>query len=224
MTYYTNPISFFRAADDHIHRIIKAEQIVNLWRVCFFLVIFSMLIYGWTAYLGVGSNLISEQAVTLSNIDYEVSKFWFIIGRFLWGLIFALFILFIPSLLYYLLTDIPYQKLLIMQQIVLVVLLVERLIWVPMALLIGLDWYVSPLSFGVIASYLTDTSWIIYFFGTISLFQIWVIWFQAKYLISLSQSKKYVVWLNVILLHIVSWCLVTVIAFADSYLINGWFN
>ncbi|WP_156291805.1 hypothetical protein [Oceanobacillus salinisoli] len=224
MTYYTNPIHFFRSSEDHLIRIGKAEELKNQWKVSIILILVTVLIYGWMAYLGMGTNLISEQATTLSQEEYEASKFWFMLGRALFGFLFALLILFVPSLLFHLLTDIPFQKILIMQQVVLVALLTERMIWIPLALLTGLDWYVSPLSFGVIASYLTETLWIIAFFGSISLFQLWIIWFQATFLISLSDTKKYVVWINVILLQMVGWCFAALLAFADSYLISGWFN
>ncbi|WP_085993628.1 hypothetical protein [Oceanobacillus senegalensis] len=224
MTYYTNILGFFRFTDDHLYRIGKAEEIKNQWKTTIFLILFSLFLYTFMAYFGMGTNLISEHATTLTTVEYEVSKFWFVVGRTLFGGLFALLILFVPSLLFYLLTDIPYQKLLIMQQIVLTVMLIERIIWIPLALFIGLDWYVSPLSFGIIASYLTDTPWIIAFFGSISLFQLWVIWFQGKFIMNLSATKKYIIWINIILLHIFGWCFAALFAYSDSYLISGWFN
>ncbi|RDW18620.1 hypothetical protein [Oceanobacillus chungangensis] len=224
MTYRVNLFKFFFSMDDHLFRIQKAEKINNLWKVSGLLLLCSVIIYAWMAYLGIGTNLISANAVNLTEAQYESSKFWFIIGRAAYGLLFSVIILFLPSLLFYLLTDIPYQKLMIMQQMVLAIMLVERVIWIPLATLIGLDWYVSPLSFGIIASYLTETPWVIYFFGAISLFQFSIIWLQVKYLGKLSVTRKSLIWLTVILLHLVSWCLAAAIAFTDSYMISGWFN
>ncbi|RLL39945.1 hypothetical protein D8M04_19740 [Oceanobacillus piezotolerans] len=224
MTYRVQLLHFIRHMEDHFFRIKKAEKIQNLWKVNVLLLFLSVIIYGFMAYLGIGTNLLSIGAVNQTPLDYELHKFWFVLGRMIYAVLFAAFILFIPSLLYYLLTDVSYRKLMIMQQIVLSALLLERLIWIPMVTLTGLDWYVSPLSFGVIASYLTETSWVIYFFGAISLFQIWIIWFQTRYLITLSQTKKHIVWINVILLNVILWCFVALLSFADSYLISGWFE
>lgn len=224
MTYSINLIKIFFAMDDHLFRIRKAEKIHQLWKTSAILILISMVVYGWMAYLGIGSDLVSKGAVGLTPEAYEASKFWFLIGRVIYAVFLALLILFVPSLLFYLLTEIPYQKLLIMQQTVLVVMLIERMIWIPLVLLIGLDWHVSPLSFGIIASYATDVPWAIYFFGAISLFQLWIIWFQVKFITSLVSMKKQWIWLNVILLHFLGWALTALITFADTYIVSGWFG
>ncbi|MBY7141813.1 hypothetical protein KFZ56_01620 [Virgibacillus sp. NKC19-3] len=224
MTYPVNLFKFFRSMDDHLFRIRKAEKVQNLWKVSILLVLFSVIIYAWMAYLGIGTDLISQNIVTHSPAAYEQSKFWFIIGRVGFAILFAVLILFVPALLFYLLTDIPYQKLIIMQQVVLVVLLIERILWIPLMLTIGLDWYVSPLSFGVIASYIMETPWLIYFFGSISLFQLWIIGFQVKYLSTMAVVKKHWLWVNVILLHILFWCIAALLAYADEIIISGWFG
>ncbi|UJL46588.1 hypothetical protein KFZ58_01035 [Virgibacillus sp. NKC19-16] len=224
MTYSVNLFKFFRSMDNHLFRIRKAEKIQNLWKVSVLLVLFSMFIYAGMAYLGIGTDLISQNFARLSPAAYEQSKFWFIIGRAGFAVLFAALILFVPALLFYLLTDIPYQKLIIMQQVVLVVLLIERIIWIPLMLIIGLDWYVSPLSLGIITSYLTETPWVIYFFGAISLFQLWIIWFQVKYMSTMTVVKKRWLWANVILLHILFWCIAALLAYADEFIISGWFG
>lgn len=224
MAYHINLFKLFSSIDDHIFRIRKAEKIHNLWMVNILLFISSIVIYLWMAYLGMGSDLVSEGAVGLTSQAYESSKFWFVAGRAIYAVIFTAVILFIPSLLFYLLTEVPYKKLLIMQQVVLAVMLLERIIWIPLFLLIGLDWYVSPLSFGIIASYMTEAPWVICFFGAISLFQLWIIWFQVEFITSLYSMKKVWIWVNVILLHILGWSVTALIAFADSYIISGWFG
>jgi hypothetical protein len=110
-----------------------------------------------------------------------------------------------------------------MQQIVLVVLLFERLIWVPLVIFAGLDWYTSVLSFGVIFSYFIEIDWFIYFFGAISIFQIGLIWFVHRYLRALSHVRSSVLLLVVILLFIIGWILAATIATTDNNMISGWF-
>ncbi len=210
--------------DDHLYRINKAEKIKNLWRLCLLLTLFSMAIYTWMAFLGIGSDIISSNAIELNTLDYEQSKFGFALGRCVFAILLALIVLFIPSLIFYAITGIPYQKLIIMQQIVLLVMLVERILWIPLMLYWGLDWYVSPLSFGIIASHLTSTPWIVSFFGAISLVQLWIIWFQVKYIRYLSTIKQRWIWLSVIVIHIIYWLTVTFLGFIDVHLISGWFE
>ncbi|WP_188456407.1 hypothetical protein [Virgibacillus oceani] len=224
MTYYINLVKMLFNMDDHLFRIQKAEKLKNVWKISALLLLFSVLIYAWSAYLGIGTDIISGNATDWGASEYERSKLWFVVGRMLFAIVFTILLLFIPSLIYYAITGIPYQKLIIMQQLVILAMLVERIVWIPLMLWWGLDWYVSPLSFGIIASYFTDASWLIYFFGAISLFQLGIIWFQVKYLSSLSAVKKNWIWVSVIFLHIVYWIVVSGLAFVDVYLISGWFE
>lgn len=224
MTYYINLVKFFRSMEDHLFRIRKAEKLHNLWKTSLLLALFSVIIYIWMAYLGIGTTLISPAAVSVTDIEYEQYKYWFIIGRAVYALIFAALVLFIPSLIIYAFTGIPYQKLIIMQQAVLAVLLLEGILWVPLAIWIGLEWYVSPLSFGIIASYITEINWFIYFFGAISLFQLWIIWFQVRFISGFHAIRKRWLWLIVILLHILTWVLAATLASVDTQIISGWFE
>ncbi|HLR51993.1 MAG TPA: hypothetical protein VK072_03870 [Candidatus Avamphibacillus sp.] len=225
MNYQPNVFKFLFSIKEHLFRIRKVEEMKPIWKSNVLLVVLSMLIYMWMAYLGIGSNLISKDAVNLGAQGYEASKFWFIVGRLLFGLLFALFVLFVPSYLFKLLTDIPYKKLVVMQQVVLLIMLIERLLWIPLMLFAGLDWYVSPLSLGIIASYLTEHAWIIYLFGAISIFQLWIIGFQVHFLKSLTTDmEKQWLWFSVIFLQVVGWGIATIFAVADQYIISGWFG
>ncbi|WP_330949510.1 hypothetical protein [Virgibacillus sp. MG-45] len=224
MTYHVQLVKLLFSMEDHLYRIQRAEKISNLWKVTGFLAVVSLFLYGWMAYLGIGSELISREAVGLGMEQYEASKFWFIVGRMLYGLLFTVLVIAVPALLFHYLTGIPFQKLVIMQQVVFSILLLERLTWIPLAVFFGLDWYVSPASFGILFSFITDKAWLIYFFGAISLFQLWVISFQVTYLRKLSSMSKQRIWLSVLFLHIVEWAFVSLFAFMDRYLIGGWFG
>lgn len=225
MNYQPNFFKFLFSINDHLFRLRQAEAMSPIWRSNSLLILLSMLIYLWMAFLGMGSNLISGDALVLGALNYEASKFWFVIGRLLYGAFFASFILFVPAYLFKLLTDIPFKKLVVMQQVVLFIMLVERLLWIPLMLFAGLDWYVSPLSFGIIASYITDHSWAIYFFGAISIFQLWIIGFQVLFLKSMTTGiRERSLWLSVIFLHILWWGLAAIFSFTDQSIISGWFG
>ncbi|MBN6206655.1 hypothetical protein JYK21_09320 [Ralstonia pickettii] len=224
MVYRIQLFKFLTAVGDHIFRIKRAEKISNLWKTSILLMLASAVIYGWMAYLGIGSNLLSMDAPLLAAGEYEVNKLGFLTGRVVYGILFAAAVLFIPSGLFYLLTEIPYQKLVIMQQVTLVVLLLERLIWVPLIVLAGLDWYASPLSLGVIFSYFIENEWFMYFFGAITLFQAWIIWFVYRFLHALSDVRGRTILLVVLLLHILGWAIAATAAMTDTYIISGWFE
>ncbi|WP_405098466.1 hypothetical protein [Oceanobacillus sp. FSL H7-0719] len=224
MTYRIQLFKLLTAIGDHIYRIKRAEKLSNFWKTSILLIFASAIVYGWMAYLGIGSNLLSIDATLLGAGEYGGSKIGFLAGRVLYGILFAAAVLFIPSALFYLLTEIPYQKLVIMQQVVLVVLLLERLIWIPLIVLAGLDWYVTPLSLGIIFSYLIENEWFIYFFGAITLFQGWIIWFVYRFLHALSEVRARTILLVIILLHIIGWAFAATIAVTDIYIISGWFE
>lgn len=224
MIYRVQLFKFFSAMGDHTYRIKKAEKITNIWKTSILLILATAVIYGWMAYLGIGANLISSTAPLLSAVEYESSKLWFMLGRIVYGIVFAAIILFIPSLLFYALTEIPYQKIVIMQQVTLSIILLERVIWVPLAVFVGLDWYTSPLSMGIIASYLIEVEWFIYFFGAISLFQIWIIGFQFQFLHRLSNVKRSRLIIVVILMHVLGWAIAATLALTDFYFISRWFG
>lgn len=224
MSYPINIIKFFFPIEDHLFRIRKAETFKNLWKICSLLVLFSVILYAWMAILGIGSDIISGNATAFNPQQYEESKFWFVLGRIGFAFSFALLILFLPSYLFYLITGIPYRKLLIMQQIVLLIMLIERLFWLPLSVYGGLDWFVSPFSFGIIASYFTDIPWAVFLFGAISIFQLWIIWFQAKFLCYMSPIRKRWIWTTVILLHMIYWTIAAALSFMDIHFISGWFK
>ncbi|MBP1950065.1 hypothetical protein [Virgibacillus litoralis] len=224
MIYPVNILKFLFPLDDHLYRVHKTETLKNLWKIVSLLVLFCAIVYAWMAILGIGSDIISGNATAFNLLEYEESKFWFILGRIGFAIVFALLVLFVPSYLFYLITGIPYQKLLIMQEVVLLVLLIERVIWIPLVVYFGLDWFVSPLSFGVIASYFTDIPWVVFFFGAISLFQLWIIWFQVKFLSYMAPVRKRWIWFSVTFLHIIYWAVVAALAFMDIHMISGWFE
>ncbi|MFD1363564.1 hypothetical protein [Lentibacillus salinarum] len=224
MLYYTNPIKFFFPVEDHLYRLKKAESLKNVWNITMLLMMGTIVVYGWMATLGIGSNILSAEAASLTPFQYEAAKVWFVLGRMIFAVGFALLVLFGSSLIFYAVTDIPYRKLIIIQQSVLFVMLIERLLWIPLAVFFGLDWFVSPWSFGIITSYMTEATWVIFFFGAISLFQLWIIWFQARCLGYLSSIRKYWIWLSVIGIHILYWAGTAALAFLDRHLVSGWFG
>ncbi|PWA12643.1 hypothetical protein DCC39_05325 [Pueribacillus theae] len=223
--YYLNVLKLFVSFGDQLDRISHAERIRNVWKLTGLLVFASIVTYGLMAYMGIGSALIMSGGAAYTPAEYESSKLWFIIGRSLAGAVSALAMICIPAMIFkWLIIEVPFQKLMAMQLGVFVIVLIERLTWIPLAVFFGLDWFVSPFSFGVIASHLTSKPWLIYFFGSISIFQLWIISFQIKFLNRMLGEKEKSVWLAVIFLRFLEWVLAAIVVFGSPYVIGRWFS
>lgn len=222
--YQLNVFRLLHSFEDQIDQLKEAEQIQRLWKTIIILTLSGLFIYGWSSYLGIGSELILDSSYFFTPDIYEANKFWFIIGQVLFGFIFCLFIILVPAIIFkWLFSSISFNKLIAMQLVVLLVLLVERLTWIPLVTIFGVDWFVSPFSFGVVASYFTSKLWVIYFFGAMSLFEGFVIYFQIKFLTRLIDKHKASVYVAVISLHFIKWWLIALTTFMSPYLIEGWF-
>ncbi|MFG6121359.1 hypothetical protein [Thalassobacillus sp. B23F22_16] len=222
--YAINLLKLLFRQEDHLFKLHRAEKLFNFWKLLFLLFVVSILTYIWTSWIGLGTDPISVNATEFTHTEYEMRKLWFLIGRVAYAILFTAFILFVSSLFWWLFYDVRYRKLIIIQMNVLLVMLLERITWIPLMVYAGIDWYVSPFSFGVAAAYITDIEWIIYFFGAISLFQIWIIWYQVKSLKYLSSTKKHWIWLGVISWHILLWAGTAALANYDLlllYILNG---
>ncbi|SEQ70424.1 hypothetical protein [Piscibacillus halophilus] len=214
----------FTDMDGQLFRIQKAEDIQKVWKASLLLFLASIAIYFWMAWLGMGTNLISQEFTSTTPDVYNAYKLWFIMGRALFAILLAVIILYLTSFYFYLFTKIRYKKLVIMQQVVLMMMLFERLLWIPLFVYLGLDWYVSPFSLGIITSYFTQHEWFLYFFGSITIIQIWIIAFQAKYLSRLSPMKIWKIWTLVIIWHLISYLIVATLGYFDEQLLVRWFE
>ncbi|MCA0972814.1 hypothetical protein LCM20_19695 [Halobacillus litoralis] len=203
--YSVNLAQLFLRRDDHLFRLKRAEKIKNVWNLMFILLALTLVTYIWMAWLGLGTDAISMNMADLNRVEYEFRKAWFVIGRVGYALVFFLFILFVSSFFFWLFNDVAYKKMIIMQMNVLLILLLERITWIPLMVYAGIDWFVSPFSFGVIASYFTNLGYVVYFFGAISLFQLLVMWYQIKWLSTMSSTKKIWIWVGVIAWHVLLW-------------------
>lgn len=202
MTYRANLWKLVFSSTDQLVRINKAEKITRLFPLFFSLILLTVFLYGWMAWLGIGTDILSPAAVSLPREAYEADKLSFLIGRTLYALLFSLFILLFPPLIFKTFFRIKFSKAILLQLAILMIFLFERLIWIPLYLYFGWDWYASPFSAGPLLAVSTSSPFWIYFGGTISLFLLWMIGLQISYLSIMTKSKKIWIWITVITLHI----------------------
>ncbi|MFS0645688.1 hypothetical protein [Siminovitchia sp. 179-K 8D1 HS] len=193
----------------------KAETIYGLTSRVVILFLISAMIFTINGLAGIGSHVFSFELIKLPASQYEWLKSYFILGRFLLGILYAGIIIFFSSLLFWTLTNVPYKKLVVMQAAVFPVLLLEQAVNIVLVMWLGLPWYSSPFSMGAAAQYMTESPFFIYFLGCISIFKVWVIAVQIYGLSSLSRQRKPIIWLLVLGVHLIYWLGTSFLAFLD---------
>ncbi len=179
-------------------------------------ILLSGFIFGLSALFGTGMSPLSKDLTSLAAADFETEKLLFVGGRVLLGFLYAAFMIYIPALIFWTLAEEGlYRRLVIVQHFVVLVLLLEKVTWIPLFTYLSVSWFSSPFSLGVIAQYITDIPWWIYFLGCISLFKLWVIYLQFQGLKRLIDMKKITMILSILLLNIVLWCVTALLAYID---------
>ena len=171
-------------------QLVKAEKITGFWKKGLLLLGAVVLIAMLNAYAGIGHEPLSKQLNQLSSTEYEGAKLLFAAGQILWSLLCALFILTIPSLVFWAVTDIGWKKFIIVQFFVLSILLMEEILLIPVMILFGLGEISNPFSFGIIGQLLTSKRFIHEFLAGISIFKLWGVYVQYKYIRGMTERSK----------------------------------
>lgn len=175
------------------HQLNKAEKYSGIWKKTSLLLVVTFVLATISAYFGIGSEQLSKLIYETTDTQLSTIKALFAMGQVLQSVLVTALIIFFPALIFWIFTDVEYRKLVVMQLYAASIFLIEKALILPMKLYWGLDHASSPFSIGVIAQYLTDYELISNFFGAISLFSIWVIILQFKYLrVITEKSAKYI--------------------------------
>ena len=97
----------------------------------------------------------------------------------------------IPSLFFWTVSDIEWKKYIIVQFFVVTILLIEKVILIPFTIFIGLPDISNPFSLGIIGQYLTSNDIILQFLAQLSIFKIWAVVLQYKYVKALSEKSAF---------------------------------
>jgi hypothetical protein len=191
--------------DLYTYKLRDSEYVPGVWKNTAMLVLLSGLIFGISAYFGIGSEYLSKNLTAVSRENYELQKLLFMIGQLIWGLFYGVAMIFIPALFFWTFSDIELKKFVTVQLYVMPVLLLEKVINIPLATALGLIKTSSPFSLGVIAQYITNNDFIIYFLAAITLFKIWAIFIEYKYIKMLTGKRPGIVLLLVIGINLIFW-------------------
>lgn len=195
----------FRSLDGTAYELNRAERIVGLWpRVIAFLAI-SLLLSAYSTYIGVGQESLSKYIYDVSSGQFAAMKGLFGIGQVIQGVIKTALFMFFSAIIFWIFTDLEFRKLLVVQLFPTAVYLAEKIVLLPLRFYFGIDTVSSPFSFGVIAQYIFNNEWLHHFFAMISIFAIWIIYIQYRYLIKISDKSKKVIFSIVIFTNLFIW-------------------
>ncbi|MCM3123823.1 MULTISPECIES: hypothetical protein [unclassified Mesobacillus] len=211
-----NRIEVFRGLFNYNYYTYKLrdnEGFPGVWKKTILFILLSGLIFGFSAYFGIDSEYLSRKLTSIPRAEYEMNKFLFLAGQIIQGLFFGAIMLFLPALFFWTVTDLEFKRLLTIQLFVMPIFLLEKLLIVPMALYLGLTKISSPFSLGVIAQYITGNDFVIHFLAYISIFKIWAIFIEYKYLKAMTDKNPKIILLFVTVIHLVIWLFAALISF-----------
>ncbi|MGM0777882.1 MAG: hypothetical protein ACQEXE_16100 [Bacillota bacterium] len=171
------------------HQLRKEERLSGLWKQILLIMLLSAFVYGVSAYFGIGSEHVSRSLTDMSRSEYEQYKLFFGGGQVFYGIVYASMVIFLPSLFFWTLVDVEYRKLISIQLMVMLILLLEKAINIPLFLFLGLNSESSIFSLGIIAQAASFPDLLIYTFSAITLFKIWTVVLQYKYLKAVSERS-----------------------------------
>lgn len=211
-------VQLFRGIKDPYiigHQLTKAEKIEGTWKYTIILTFLSFLLYSISAYLGLGSEILSKQIYTLTTAEFETTKLLFAIGQVLAGVLGTLLFIFFPALVFWIFADTYYIKLVNIQLIITTIILLEKAISIPLQYYLGLDSVSLPYTLGVVGQYITDYRYIILFLANITLFQIWAIALQYTYVKALIEKSNRIVLALVITTNIFIWLVLALFSYIE---------
>jgi hypothetical protein len=178
----------------------KAETIYGVWTRVGWLFVLSLFVSITENFYGMGTESLVRQG--LEGIDlYTLS--YFALGNLIANWLSAIALLFIPAFFYWILTDIPYIKLVIVQMFIVLLHIIEKITNLLLMYWFQLPWYSSPLSLGVIAQTLEFPTLAIYICSYISIFFVLSIIISYMFLKDLNSSSLLKNMLLVIGWHII---------------------
>lgn len=187
------------------HQLHKAEKYAGIWKKTGLLLVLTFILSSASAYFGIGNEQLSKLIYDTSASEFSTIKALFAVGQVVQAIIVTAMLIFFPALILWIFSDIEYRKLVVMQLYVASIFLIEKVITLPLQFYWGIDHASSPFSLGVIAQYLTDYELVSNFFGEISLFSIWAIILQFKYLRIITTKSARLILLLILSINLFMW-------------------
>ncbi|PKG21962.1 hypothetical protein [Niallia nealsonii] len=194
MDFYARIIRGLKEINTVSYELQTAEKMTGLFKKIIYLFLIATIVFAISSLLGIGNEMVSKELIEYDRSDFELNKLLFASGQVIWGWVFFSLHLFLVSLYFYVFSDVDYHKLLYIQVLAMTILLIEKIVIIPMQIYFGLPPLSSIFSLGIMAQTITSKKIIHYFLAEISLFKIWMIYIQYKYLTVISgKSGRYII-------------------------------
>lgn len=191
----------------------NADAVTNIKGKIALLFMFSILIFGVYGFLGIGSESFSKELLKLDTSEFEMGRILILAGNLVAGVVYPTVYLFLIALFLWVLTDIEYVKLLIVQMIVFTLQLLEKVLVVPFFVFLHVNQDANPFSLGVISQYFTSNEYVIHLLSEVTLFQVLIITIQYYYLHKFTDLNKYRVLSTIILSYLLLWLVNALLAY-----------
>lgn len=209
MMYKSNPLKEIFHPKAAFAQLKEAERVKNVAIVVLILLFSSIVLSLLRAYFGIGTEELTKHLDRYTSEQFAFSQLLFAFGHALGGLFVPLLFLFISSIIYYLLFDVDFIKLLTIQLPVLLIFLLEDIVLFPLQLFFGVKDLFSPFSLSVWGPYITKHAFIWSLLRTVSVFSIWAISLQIIALRSLTEKPVQRVAMIVIAVYVFFALLIT---------------
>lgn len=187
----------------------QAEKIRGLWTKFSLLILISVLLSLLAGALGIQGEGISAYMAESDMYTYEWLKLLFTGGAGLAGLLLPLFYIFVPALLFWTFLELEFKKLIALQCVAFSIYLIEFALLIIWNVFFSIPRDSSPFSLGVVAQYATDNTIAVRFFSFITIFQVWILVIQYRFLRTSEARKPLFVFLMVFLTGLAFWILST---------------
>lgn len=183
----------------------NAEAVTRLGWKLLLLYFLSVIVFAIGGYFGIGSESFSKEITKMTADEFEAGKLLIVCGNIIAGLFYPSIYIFFSSLFFWIVTDIPYIKLVIVQMIIFGLQLLEKILLLPLFVLMDIGNDANPFSLGVISQYFLRSDYFIHFFSEITIFQFLIIVLQYFYLKEFTERNKYLVLSMTVLFYLATW-------------------
>lgn len=175
---------------DYRYQLKKAETFGQYRLHIILLFITSICLYAISAIFGIGTESLSQELASVNKEVFEAEKQLFLVGSILAGLVTPCVFLFLSSLYYWSFVQIDFQRLMIIQMTIFVLFLLEKVIEIPLYLLLDISAISNIFSLGVIAQYITEKEFVIHLLSQITLFRVGMLVYSFYYLKDLMELSR----------------------------------
>lgn len=205
MVYQVRLLKGIFEPDRSRYQLQNAEAVTRLGSKLLLLYFLSLIVFAIGGYFGIGSETFSKQITTMSMNEFEAGKLLIMGGNLIAGLLYPSLYIFLASLYFWIIGEVPYIKVVIVQMILFCLQLLEKVLLIPMFILLHVGNDGNPFSLGVISQHFLSNDYFIHVFSEITIFQLLIISLQYFYIKGFSERNHYLIFLLVALFYWVTW-------------------